>query len=539
MLKPRAHRMYDFDWLVIGSGFGGSVSALRLSEKGYRVGVLEMGKRWRPEDFPRTNWDLKRFLWAPLLRCHGIFKMTLLPHVFIFSGAGVGGGSLVYANTLLVPPDRAWDDPRWRDLQDWKAVMPPFYALARRMLGAAETPRAFAADDVVRKYAESIGQGASYKPTTVGVFFGEPDKIVDDPFFGGDGPPRSGCTFCGGCMVGCRPGGKNTLDKNYLWLAERRGATIFPERRVVRIEPLAEGGYRVTTERSTRWLRRDRRVHTARGVVVSAGVLGSVDLLLKCKEDGALPKLSDALGHYVRTNSEAILGVTAHDPRAQLNPGVAIGSSVELDEHTHLEPVRYPTGSDSLALITTPLTEGGGRVPRWVRWLGTLATRPLDVLRGLWPFGWAERSIILLVMQTLDNHLRVRRGRWWLKGFARGLVTDVPAGQPPVPTFIPAANAAARAIAAQVGGTARSSITEAVLDVPTTAHILGGCAMGRDATDGVVDAKCRVFGYEHLMVIDGSTIGANLGVNPSLTITALAEHAMSHVPKKGEPGAAA
>lgn len=525
--------MFDFDWLVVGSGFGGSVSALRLSEKGYTVGVLEMGRRWGAEDFPKTSWDLRKFLWAPLLKCHGIFKMTLLPHVFILSGSGVGGGSLVYANTLLVPPARAFDDPRWAGLADWKTVLPPFYALAKKMLGATENPRLFAADEIVRRYAESIGTGQSFAPTTVGVYFGASGVTAPDPFFGGEGPPRTGCTFCGGCMVGCRHGAKNTLDRNYLFLAEKRGARILPERKVTRIEPLEGGGYRVTTERATAWLFKDRQVHTARGVVVSAGVLGTVDLLLKCKEEGALPKLSDALGSYVRTNSEAILGVTADDPSATLNEGVAIGSQVALDEHTHLEPVRYPTGSDALALITTPLTDGGGGVPRWRRWLGTLASAPGLVVRGWWPFGWAKRSVILLVMQTLDNHMRVRRGRWWFSPFSRGLVTEIPADQPPVPTFIPAANVAARAIAARLGGTARSSVTEAVLDVPTTAHILGGCAMGRDIEDGVIDEKCRVFGYEQLMVIDGSMIGANLGVNPSLTITALAEHAMSHVPAKG------
>jgi cholesterol oxidase len=528
--------MFDFDWLVIGSGFGGSVSALRLSEKGYRVGVLEMGKRWASKDFPKTNWDLKRFLWAPFAGCHGIFKMTLLPHVFILSGAGVGGGSLVYANTLLVPPPKAFEDPRWAHLADWKTVLPPFYALARRMLGATENTRFFEADELVRAHAARIGRAQSFAPTTVGVYFGEPGKTVPDPYFGGEGPDRTGCTFCGGCMVGCGVGAKNTLDKNYLHFAEKRGTVIVPERRVTRIEPLPDGGYRVHTERSTTWFRKDRKVYTARGVVVSAGVLGSVDLLLKCKEQGALPKLSDQLGQYVRTNSEAVLGVTARDPAKKFNRGVAIGSSVELDDHTHLEPVRYPTGSDSLALITTPLTDGGGGVPRWLRWIGTVLTQPLDVLRGLVPFGWAERTVILLVMQTLDNHMSVRRGRRWFWPFQRALVTEIPAGTPAAPTYIPRANEAAKAIAADMGGMARSSITEAVLDVPTTAHILGGCAMGTDAETGVIDEKCRVFGYENLMVIDGSMIGANLGVNPSLTITALAEHAMSHVPKKGEQG---
>lgn len=524
--------MYDFDWIVIGSGFGGSVSSLRLSEKGYSVGVLEMGKRWKASEFPKTNWDLKRFLWAPLFGFHGIFKMTLLPHVFILSGAGVGGGSLVYANTLLVPPPRAFEDPKWRDLADWKSVLPPFYALAQKMLGSTPTPKMFAADELMRDYAASIGRASSFAPTTVGVYFGEPDKTVPDPFFGGEGPDRTGCNYCGGCMVGCRFGAKNTLDRNYLYLAEKKGTKILPERRVVRVEPLPEGGYRVHTERSTSWFGKDPKVYTARGVVVSAGVLGTVDLLLKCKEEGALPKLSDRLGDFVRTNSEAILGVTANDPAKKMNRGVAIGSQIELDDHTHLEPVRYSSGSDSLALITTQLTDGGGSTPRWLRWIGNVLGSPWQTLRGWVPVGWAERTVILLVMQTLDNHMRVRRGWSWMWPFGKSLVSQIPEGQPSVPTYIPAANEAARALSKVVGGVARSSVTEAVLDVPTTAHILGGCAMGKDATDGVIDAHCRVFGYDDLLVIDGSMIGANLGVNPSLTITALAEHAMSHMPNK-------
>lgn len=529
--------MYDFDWLVIGSGFGGSVSALRLSEKAYTVGVLEMGKRWGQEDFPKTNWDVRRFLWAPFAGCHGIFRMTVLPHVFILSGAGVGGGSLVYANTLLVPPPRAFEDPRWAHLTDWKTVLPPFYALARKMLGATPTPKMFAADELVRAHAARVGRPDSFAPTTVGVYFGEPGKVVPDPFFDGRGPDRAGCTFCGGCMVGCRHGAKNTLDRNYLYLAEKLGATVIPERRVTLVEPMPGGGYRVHTERSTAWFRKDRKVYTARGVVVSAGVLGTVDLLLKCKEQGALPKLSNQLGEFVRTNSEAILGVTAGSSDKAYNEGVAIGSSMELDEHTHLEPVRYPTGSDVLSLITTPLTDGGGSVPRWMRWMGVVLSSPLSFARGLSPFGWAERTVVLLVMQTLDSHMRVRRGRRWIWPFQRSLVTELPEGTPAAPTFIPAANAAARVLAKEIGGRASSSITEAVLDIPTTAHILGGCAMGADASSGVIDVRCRAFGYDDLMVVDGSMIGANLGVNPSLTITALAEHAMSFVPQKGSPAA--
>ena len=523
---------FDSDFLIIGSGFGGSVSALRLSEKGYRVTVLEQGRRWTAESLPKTNWNVPNFLWAPLLRCFGIFKMTLLRHVFVLSGAGVGGGSLVYANTLLIPKEDAWKDPSWRDLADWKDVLAPHYQTARQMLGVALNPGLFAADEAVRQYAREIGQEQSFSPTEVAIFFGEPGKTVPDPYFGGEGPPRAGCTFCGGCMVGCRQNAKNTLDKNYLYLAERRGAQIRPERRVTRVEPIEGGGYRVYSESSTGWWRyRRREIHTTRQLVLSAGVLGTVDLLLHCKDQGWLPKLSPKLGQRVRTNSEAILGVTQRTAKEDFSKGIAIGSRMDLDEHTHMEPVRYPPGASALALITTPLTDGGGSVPRWLRWIWAHLLSPWAALAALWPRGWSQRTIILLVMQTLENELQLSRRRRWYWPFA-SLSTDLPAGQTPAPTWLPAANRAARDLSARYRADPRSSLPEALLDVPTTAHILGGCAMGKDAESGVIDHQCRVFGYEGMYVIDGSMIGANLGVNPSLTITALAEYAMSHIPEK-------
>lgn len=530
---------FDTDFLIVGSGFGGSVSALRLAEKGWRVTVLEQGRRWTSETLPATNWDARRFLWAPLLRCFGIFRMTIFRHVFVLSGAGVGGGSLVYANTLLVPKREAWQDPAWRELADWEQVLSPHYRTARRMLGVALNPGLFAADEALRSYAREIGREQSFSPTEVAVFFGEPGKTVPDPYFGGEGPPRAGCTFCGGCMVGCRHNAKNTLDKNYLHLAERRGAKILPERRVTRIEPIDPAdpgrGYRIHSVRSTGWpWSRDPQIHTARQLVLSAGVLGSVDLLLRCKERGWLTKLSPTLGRRVRTNSEAILGVTQRTPQQDFSRGIAIGSRMDLDDHTHMEPVRYPPGGSALALITTPLTDGGGSVPRWLRWLWAHLIAPWAAIAALWPRAWAQRTVILLVMQTLENELQLSRRRRWYWPF-RDLSTDLPAGQTPAPTWIPAANRAARDLSARYKADPRSSLPEALLDVPTTAHILGGCAMGRDASEGVIDWRCRVFGYEGMYVIDGSMIGANLGVNPSLTITALAEHAMSHVP--AAPGA--
>ena len=527
---------FDTDFLIIGSGFGGSVSALRLAEKGWRVLVLEQGRRWTSETLPKTNWDARNFLWAPLLRCFGIFRMTVFPHVFVLSGTGVGGGSLVYANTLLVPKADAWKDPSWRDLADWQTVLAPHYRTAQRMLGVAANPKLFAADEALRQYARRIGQEQSFAPTDVAIFFGEPGKTVPDPYFNGEGPPRAGCTHCGACMVGCRQNAKNTLDKNYLYLAERRSAQILPERRVTRIEPLPGGGYRVHSERSTALLFKDRQTHTTKNLVLSAGVLGTVDLLLECRDNGWLPALSPALGRRVRTNSEAILGVTQKTAKEDFSQGIAIGSRMDLDPHTHMEPVRYPPGASALALITTPLTDGGGSIPRWLRWIWAHLLAPLTALRALWPGGWSQRTVILLVMQTLENELRLSKRRRWFWPFWKTFSTELPPGQKGAPTWIPAANQAAREMAETHQGAARSSLPEALLDIPTTAHILGGCAMGKDATEGVIDWRCRVFGYEGMYVIDGSMIGANLGVNPSLTITAIAEHAMSHVEGKAGRG---
>ncbi len=532
----------EFDFLIVGSGFGGSVSALRLSEKGYRVGVLEMGKRWRPQDFPRTNWNLRKFLWLPLLSCHGIQRLTLLKDVLILSGAGVGGGSLVYANTLLYPPEKVFADPLWAELCDWKTVLAPHYQTARRMLGVTQNPRLFRSDEMLREYAGNLHREDTFHVANVGVFFGpqkspaEEGKLFPDPYFGGAGPERTACIHCGACMVGCRPGAKNTLDKNYLYLAERNGVQIFPETEVTLIEPISVeegGGYALHVRRSTSLWRRQPRVMRARQVVLAGGVLGTVPLLMKCKEQGTLPGLSPQLGNYVRTNSEAILGVTARDRQADVSRGIAITSGFYPDPQTHVEVVRYPRGSDSMGLLGTPLTDGGPGLPRPLRWLWNCVRHPLDFLRTLWPFGWAQRTVILLVMQTLPNYMRMRLSRRWVWPFSRTLTTENDQEQRN-PTYIPIANDAARALAKKMDGVPQSALNEVLLDVPTTAHILGGCPMGKDADSGVIDYRGRVFGYEGMYVVDGSMIGANLGVNPSLTITALAEHAMSHVPPKGE-----
>ncbi len=518
---------FDYDFLVIGSGFGGAVSALRLSEKGHRVGVLEMGKRWRGEDFAATNWNVRKYLWMPKLALYGIQQITLLRDVLIFHGAGVGGGSLVYANTLLAPPDRVFDDARWPAGTDWKAALAPHYRTARFMLGVTEAPRVFAADELLRQVVEeTTGRGHTFAKYTVGVYFGQPEQRVPDPFFGGEGPDRTGCHHCGECMTGCRHGAKNTLDRNYLWLAEARGAVIHPETLVEDLKPLPGGGYAVRTVRSTDRLFKRRRTFTARNVVVAASVLGTVKLLLECQRRGSLPALSPQLGNYVRTNSEALLGVKAGGTEVDYSQGIAITSGIHPDDDTHVEMVRYGAGQDFMSLLTTVLVGGGPPWPRWLRWLGHMVRHPIEALRAHSPIDWARRTSILLVMQPVNNFMKLtlRRRPWgW------GLSSELRSGPRP-PTFMPLANQLAAKMAEKIGGTPGSVLPEVLLNTSTTAHILGGATMGRTPEEGVCDGQGRVFGYPGLFIADGSLVPANLGVNPSLTITALAEHVMAGIP---------
>jgi cholesterol oxidase len=523
---------FDYDFAIIGSGFGGSVSALRLSEKGYSVAVLEMGKRWNSEDFPETNWDLRKSMWRPKQGLYGILQLTVLRDVFILHGCGVGGGSLVYANTLLVPPAEAFRDPQWVGL-NWEETLRPHYDTALRMLGAITSEVVVETDRILKKVADEMGRGHTFHRATVGVHFGESGVTVPDPFFGGEGPDRTGCTLCGGCMVGCRYGAKNTLDKNYLYLAERRGTRVFPESRVIDVRALDEGGYELTVEKSTGF-RHPRHTLRARSVVMAAGSLGTAELLMRCKERGSLPRISNALGHYVRTNSEALIGVRSRRNDVDYSRGIAITSGVYVDDKTHIECVRYSAGSDALAPLATVLTEGGPPWPRWLRWVGEVARHPQSFLRTLNPFGAAKRGVVLLVMQPIDSHLRYVMRRAWSWPFRKRLDTDRGTSAP-VPVYIPIAHRVAKRMAEEMDGIAQSGIIEVLLDKATTAHILGGCPMGSSPEHGVVDTQARVFGHEGLFVIDGSIIPANLGVNPSLTITAMAEHAMSHVPAK--PGA--
>jgi cholesterol oxidase len=525
---------YDYDWVVVGSGFGGSVSALRLAEKGYDVAVLECGKRFKDDDFPKSTWDSRRYFWAPRLGMKGIFRLSLFKDIAVVSGSGVGGGSLGYANTLYVPPSPFFQDPQWADLEDWEQTLAPHYETAQRMLGVVVHENDDPADQLLRELGEELGVADTYRKTPIGVYLDNPGQTVTDPFFEGAGPERTGCMQCGRCMVGCPHGAKNTLVKNYLWLAEHRGVEVQAERTVTDIRPLgaADGGdgYAVTSERSGLLRGRRKRTITARGVIVAAGPLGTNKLLQRCRLGGSLPRISNRLGELVRTNSESILAVRVPaDYPDDLTRRVAISSSIYPDPHTHIETVTYGEAGDSMSLLNTLLVGDGTRVTRPLKLLGQILRHPRDFAKVLWPRGTSRRTIILLVMQTLDNAIALRP-KLKRNGEVRLQTEQDP--ERPNPTFIPVANQAAEWLAERTGGIAQSSIMEATLNVPTTAHILGGAAIGHGPEDGVVDARQRVFGYENLLVCDGAAIPANVGVNPGLTITALAEHAMAAVPAK-------
>jgi len=530
----------DFDFIVIGSGFGGSVSALRLAEKGYRVAILERGRRWKSDEFPKTNWEIRKYLWLPLLRCFGIQNLSLFNHVLILSGSGVGGGSLVYANTLLKPSDQFFESPVWSGLADWKKELSPHYETAQRMLGVTENPNLTFVDLKLREIAEEMGKGETFRPAQLGVFFGEAGKSVPDPYFGGEGPARSGCTLCGGCMVGCRYNSKNTLDKNYLFFAEKAGVTILPECSVTEINPLGpsqngEHGYEVRFHSSRDWVFKKLRKITAQNVVFSAGVLGTVNLLLKQKyELRTLPNLSDRLGDAIRTNSEALVGVTEFSPPKErdYSRGAAITSIFHPDDHTHIEPVRYSKGSSFMRLLAVPMVDGENPILRPLKMLLLIFSQPIRTFRLLTNSKWAETSVIFLVMQTLDNQMKFKLGRAWTTLFKKKMVSVWDPTAPKVPAYIPIGHAVARAFAKKFGSFPQNAVNEVILNIPTTAHILGGCPIGANAQSGVVDSEHRVYGYQGMYICDGSVIPANLGVNPSLTITAMSERAMSKIPHR-------
>ena len=526
---------FDYDWLIVGSGFGGSVSALRLTEKGYRVAVIERGRRYRDEDYAASAWNLRRYLWIPSIGLRGILRLRPYKNILIGSGSAVGGGSAVYACTLYRAKPAFFENPQWTGLDDWATVLAPHYDTAERMLGVATVPHESDGQALLREMGEHFGAGDTFTHTPVGIFFGESGKSVPDPYFGGSGPARTGCTRCGACMVGCRAGAKNTLVKNYLWFAEKNGAKVMPDREVLDIQPLGaedgSDGYRVFTAIPGAWFRKSRRTFTARGVVVAAGALGTNELLARCKHGGGLPRISDRLGQLVRTNSESILAVTLPDDTLNVWNDVAISASIHPRPDTHIEFVTYGRGGDFMSMLFTLLTGRGTRVTRPLILLANIIRHPLRAAKLEWPFGWSRRSLVLLVMQTLDNAIVFRaRRRWFGRGI--GITTDQDQ-EKPNPTFSDVGNEAAEWLAARTGGIAQSIAIEAIANIPSTAHILGGAVIGRDAASGVIDRHSRVFGYENLLVCDGAAMPANPGVNPALTITALAEHAMSGVAAAG------
>ncbi|MGK4596457.1 GMC oxidoreductase [Amycolatopsis sp. w19] len=515
----------NYDVLVIGSGFGGSVTALRLTEKGYRVGVLETGRRFADDEFAKTSWRLRKYLWAPKLGCYGIQRLTLLKNTFVLSGAGVGGGSLVYANTLYEPPDTFYRDPQWAHITDWKAELAPHYDQAKRMLGVVENPLVTPADRVLREVAEDMGIADTYRPTPVGVHFGARDV---DPFFGGEGPLRKPCTHCGECMTGCRVGAKNTTVKNYLYLAEKAGAEVHPLTTAVSVRPI-DGGYAVDTVRTGRWAHKGKRAFTAGQVVFAAASLGTQRLLHSLKDSGTLPELSPRLGLLARTNSEAVLAARSLRDDTDFTRGVAITSSIHPDAVTHVEPVRYGKGSNAMGLLATVLVDAEPGKRRWALGVRELWRHRRNLVRLHNPRRWSERMVGLLVMQTLNNSVTTYTKRGL---FGRRMTTKQGIGDPN-PEWIPAGHEVTRRVADKIGGLAQGAWTD-LANIPVTGHFIGGCAIGDSAETGVVDPYQRVHGYPGLHIADGSAISANLGVNPSLTITAQAERAMSLWPNKGE-----
>ncbi|MBF6180305.1 GMC oxidoreductase [Nocardia otitidiscaviarum] len=516
---------FDYDVVVIGSGFGGSVSALRLTEKGYRVAVLESGRRWTPENLPKTNWNVRKSIWAPRLGMTGTQRISVLGKCAVFSASGVGGGSLIYGNTLYEPLPDFYADRQWAHITDWRSELAPYYDQAQRMLGVEPNPRLTPADDVIRSVAEDLGVADTFHPTRVGVFFNEenPGAEVDDPYFGGVGPRRSGCVHCARCFTGCPHNAKNTTVKNYLYLAEQAGAHVFELTTATRVRPIAGGGYAIETQRSDRWIRKGRKVFTAEQVVFAAAALGTQKLLHQMRDEGVLPRLSPRLGELTRSNSEAILNVVskARDDFAQ---GIAITSSIHPEPNTHIEVCHYGKGQNGLFPLSVPIVDGGAF--RFLRFLLAILLHPIVFARSLNAHRASEKSVILLVMQSLDNSLTSFR-RWGQ------LKTRQGTGEPN-PTWIPLAHDVGRRFGEKVDGDVHSLIMD-VFNIPATAHYIGGCVIGTDPNTGVVDPYQRVFGHPGLHIADGSAVTANLGVNPSLTITAQAERAMAFWPNRGEP----
>lgn len=515
------------DYIVIGSGFGGSVSAMRLAEKGYSVTVLEKGKHYRNQDFPVTNWSIRKYLWIPLLKCFGFQKLTFFKEVFILSGVGVGGGSLVYANTHFYPPDAFFNNPAWAHIKDWKTTLQPYYNRARFMLGTTRYPKFYPEDQLLKEVAADMGREESFNMVDVGVYFGDTEKATD-PYFNGLGPKRQGCVECAGCMVGCRYNAKNTLDKNYLYFAQQFGAKVEAETLVTKVEyKETEGLYYVHTQSSTSWFGRNKKVYKSKGLVVSGGVLGTMELLLKQKyEQKTLTKLSNRLGENLRTNSESLCGVL--DGNQTLNNGAAISSVFNPDDDTHVEIVKFPDNSSALVRLGTLATGNGTPLVRTAKMIGNIITRPGDFLRSVFTKNLPRNSIIFLVMQTLDNSMKMV----WKRGLFGGKIALDNSGGQRVPAYIDIGQEVMKRYGKKIDGVPMNAVTEIMFNMSSTAHILGGCPMGDTAETGVVNDKFEVHGYPNMYILDGSIIPCNLGVNPSLTITTLSEYAMDQVPEK-------
>ena len=536
---------FDYDYCIVGSGFGGSVSALRLAEKGYKVLVIEKGKRYTAKDFPKTNWNLKKWFWMPLLNWRGFFKMTFFRHLTVFSGVGVGGGSLVYANTLPIPKESFFQSTSWSHLGNWKEELRPHYDTARFMLGAQLNSHTTYTDQVMQELAKDLNLEENISPVHVGVYMGEPGKTVADPYFGGKGPERAGCTFCGNCMVGCRHNAKNTLDRNYLYFAEKLGVEIKADTEVTSVEPLENLeneeiqnnkenlGYLIHMKQYQSLFRNKKDQVRCKNIIFSGGVLGSVSLLLKLKEGiKTLPDLSPQLGNFIRTNNEAIIGVIAPKSQHNFSKGIAISSILHCDEHSHLEPVRYGQGSGFFRILLAPHAPGSHMLKRLAGGFLAFLKQPKLWFRTLITSDFATKSQILLYMRSLEGSLSFRRRRSIFTGLRLGMTSEVAPGMKKPSAFIAEASDLASRFAKKVGGVTASLLTETFFNIPSTAHVLGGCCMGKDANEGVIDAQHRVFGYKGMYVIDGSAVSANPGVNPSLTITAMAERAMSFIPAK-------
>ncbi len=516
----------SYDYIIIGSGFGGSVSALRLSEKGYKVLIIEKGRFFKPEDFPKNNWQLRKWLWWPALKMFGIQKVSFFRHISVLSGVGVGGGSLVYANTLPKPKSAFFEQGTWRGLEDWKSVLKPYYLKAWQMLGAAENPYLAPADLALKKIAEQMGK--PFEKVKVSVFFGTKNKQVPDPYFNGEGPARSGCNFCGACMTGCRFNAKNSLDKNYLYLAQKLGATVLAGHEVVDVIPVGkngENGYKVLFKKSTEYFAKKKQIIT-KGVIFSGGVLGTVPLLLKLKRK-SLPLLSDQVGKMVRTNNESLIFNTVYKGEfsGKMSEGIAIGSMMTYDENSHIEPVRYGKGSGVWGLLAVPTVNQPKFISRFFILLYKMIKYLPVKLKIMFFDDFAANSVVLLFMQHLDSTIQLKKGRW-------GVYTSQDTNAQKPTAFIPEALDFAGRFSKSIKAIPQVLFTESVSGIPSTAHILGGACMGKNDQEGVIDKNNKVFHYKNMYVFDGSMISANPGVNPSLTITAITEYGMSKIPDK-------